>query len=193
MAEVYGEINMDVAMQSTSEEILDLLKCDGVKVLSVYMRTSTQNPISVTGKGKLYYFYLKATHLKSTTSKVSLTIDGKEVMTCTNPYTGGNGTEALFLNNMAMPHSMESDGCYHLYGDIGLPHNYGSPTGGSDYFAGGELTKEANASYSRDTYNIGIVCYTPYCVEFENGFSVSASGCRTDSDSQYFVCYSLDE
>ena len=180
------------AKQSSFAEVLDILKYNGVKILNVTANTATQNPISVTGKGKLYYFCFQATHQKSIASRLSLTIDGKEVMTFNNAYSGGTGYLYLFLNNLVMCYSADNNACYYLYGVQPVSHR---PVDNYNYMDGGELTKEASVIYSRDNSSAGIVCYTPYCVEFENGFSVSASGCRADAGafSNYYVCYSLDE
>lgn len=199
MAKVTGEINMNVAMQSTSEEILEKMKATSgaekvyptLFVEGVSSKSQTITALDVTGKGKLFYAVCHQTMGSSFKNiKLKVEIDGEVFIYHTYTYTGSGGVPGGVAVSSAEYFYAVDQG---QYGEVkfhvaGVPRSTNGNTAWLNY-----IPKGTNTTSASDPGRFLISPINQF-VSFNESLKVTITfTCANANSGEYKIGYSLDE
>lgn len=195
-----AEVNLDIALETTSQEILSkvgtsettsqeiLEKIGNVekkdfKYIAYSGKASTHTPVSITGKGRLYYAYCYVSTASSGTSATTITVDGEKILN--HSYTTSTSTTKRT--------SVENP----LY----IIENGGNSGGGAYFFGNGIVnmtgTSETPVSLSKGSTHSPTVattsCYINGYIEFNESLTIKMTGAHSSNICNAYLCYSLEE
>ena len=192
-----AKVNLDVAMQSTSEEILEKVQSNNEKRNTMYVctnvKTATQTPLSVTGKGRFYWMQPDIYITASATSTVTIIIDGTTILTAKlkNSYSTDNSQYCIVHNESKMI-GVGSNGEPVYF----FPVSTGNRTFGSNVNVNvSQCTKQAETTAVSETSSnsYGLQFYVNEYLEFKESLVIKATGCATSNVSYWRICYDLEE
>lgn len=192
-----AEVNLDVAMQSTSEEILEKVQSNNEKRNTMYVytttKTATHTPLSVTGKGRFYWMQPSIYITANTTSTVTIIIDGTTILTAKlkNSYSNDSSQYCLVHNESKMVGTTTEN-----YPAYFFPLGAGNRIWGSNVNVNvSQCTKltETTAVSETSSSNYGLQFYVNEYLEFKESLVIKATGCSTNNISYWTICYDLEE
>lgn len=178
-----AQVNLDVAMESTSQKILSKIAnvADQPHKYSVTtVKTSTGTPFSVTGKGRLYYAYIHHSVGGANTGTLTITVDGTTILTLSTTSGGTAGQSSLV--HLGNPHFMDNGMNY--FGVYPVEMNT------TEFVE--ELSVDNRISESFDGGETFCAYISPY-IEFHESIEIKMTKNNTSSGSTAYVCYSLAE
>lgn len=186
MAKV-NEIIGKTAKEKTAEEILEKIKntVDNREFLHVTTETVTATPISIQGKGRIYYAKISQAlrGATSTTPEMQIIIDGTVVLT-NNGYVTSNGTTATVVNFANWRYIRDYTNEYLFDTEqIDITSDMDDP----EFDAENPITLKGTSGNNGYTFRVKDF------IEFNESFEIKLTGCSAASASGVYLCYSLEE
>lgn len=186
--------NMGLAKEKSVQEILEKIKNTdkkGLRYLSASANTSTQTLFSVTGKGRLYFCILTQIISRGGTGKITVTVDGKAILTVSfkNTSTSSTRDTHVYIDNpiFSIESSNNNNGLTYPWAGKHLTTR-GASSGQESKFLDEDSSWSITPS-STETYEY---FYISDYIEFNESLEVKMTGCATDNDSIANICYSLE-
>ena len=175
-----AEVNLDVAMQSTSEEILEKVNVSGCRQNEIYVEVSgtSGEVFSITGKGKVFGVYLTKKTIDGVNTAFSIVVDGNTIYSQSLAYTSSSSTHSFV--------AVSKEYCQ----GSGVMFFSGSTTGIGTakitYLNLDENSRESYAGVAGGKNCAGINGY----IQFNESLQIQSTG---DSASTCTIIYALDE
>ena len=183
----------NVAQQEDVQDILvkveDVQKIASIQKQYAYTNTSTSSvtPVSVTGKGRLYWFNIYTRAMKSVYPTVNVIVDGNTILSATL-YISSSTNTAIYCSatNSDDLTGQFSEGAYVKFKGTSI-YTYCSLSA-KELAKDSRISVTSNGSAQRsDDLNYYISGY----IEFEESLQITMTNCYTGSATECHVCYSL--